>query len=323
MKVFIAGATGAVGRPLVRALLANGHEVMGMTRSAAKGAPVRAAGAQVVVADALDRDAVVRAVTEWAPDAVVNELTALESVRKYRNFDKEFALTNRLRTEGTDNLIAAATEAGARTFLSQSFGSWVYADGPAGLRTENDPLISKPFAKQRATFEALQHLEQATLGVSGMTGIVLRYAGFYGPGTSLAADGFVAEEVRKQRLPIVGDGAGVWSFIHVDDAAEATLAALEAGVAGVFNVVDDEPSPARDWIPFLAEVLGAKRPRHVPVWLARVAAGEIAVHAMTRMQGMSNEKAKSTFAWQPRYPSYREGFRRGFGLPKAQLRSTT
>lgn len=323
MKVFVAGATGAVGRPFVRALVANGHEVVAMTRSAAKAAPLRAAGAQVVVADALDREAVARVIAAAAPDAVVNQLTALEAVRNYKNFDKEFALTNRLRTKGTDNLVAAARAAGARLLVSQSYGSWIYATDGGGLKGEADPLVPKALPRQTASLAAIRQLEKATLDAPGMTGIALRYGSFYGPGTSIAIDGFIAEEVRKRRLPIVGNGAGVWSFIHVDDAAEATVAALEAGVGGVYNICDDEPAAARDWIPALAQALGARSPRRVPVWLARLAAGAVGVEAMTKMAGMSNAKARSTFAWRPAYPSYREGFRDGLGLPKAQLRSTT
>jgi nucleoside-diphosphate-sugar epimerase len=322
MKVFVAGATGAVGRPLVRSLIAHGHDVVAMTRSAAKGVPLRALGAEVVIADALDADGVLRAVTAAKPHAVVNELTALENVRKYRNLNKEFAPTNRLRTRGTDNLIVAARAAGSSIVVSQSFGNWVYETGGSALKTERDPLMSDVPAKVTEAFGAIQHLEKATLGASGLTGVVLRYGGFYGPGTSLSLDGFFADEVRRRKLPVVGSGAGLWSFIHVDDAAEATVAAIEAGVSGVFNIVDDEPVAARDWIPALAEALGAKKPRHVPVWLARLAAGEFGVRAMTTMAGMSNAKAKSTFAWQPTYASYREGFRHGLGRPKAQLRST-
>jgi nucleoside-diphosphate-sugar epimerase len=321
MKVFVAGATGAVGRPLVRSLIAHGHEVVAMTRSAAKGAPLRAIGAEVVIADALDADAVRRAVTAARPQAVVNELTALENVRKFRNLNKEFAPTNRLRIRGTDNLIAAAQAAGSSIVVSQSFGNWVYETGGSAVKTEDDPLISEVPANITEAFAAIKHLEKATLGARDLTGVVLRYGGFYGPGTSLALDGVFADEVRKRRLPVVGSGAGLWSFIHVDDAAEATVAAIEAGVAGVFNIVDDEPVAAREWIPALADALGAKKPRHVPVWLARLAAGEFGVRAMTRMAGMSNAKARSTFAWQPNYPSYREGFRHGLGRPKAQLRS--
>jgi nucleoside-diphosphate-sugar epimerase len=319
MKVFIAGATGAVGKPLVKLLRDGGHEVVGMTRSAARGAPLRALGAQVVIADAFDGPAVADAVASAQPDVVVNQLTALENLRSFRNIDREFALTNRLRTIGTDNLIAAARASGAHTVLSQSYGAWLYDRTTATLKAEDDPLDPAPPARLRETVAAIRHLEEATLQAPGMTGIVLRYANFYGPGTSIAVDGAIADELRKRRVPVVGDGGGVWSFIHVDDAAAATVAALEAGVGGIFNVVDDEPAPTRDWIPELAQAVGARAPRRVPAWLARPLAGEIGVLAMTRLRGMSNAKARATFGWQPAYPSYREGFRDGIGADAAHV----
>jgi len=321
MKVFVAGATGAVGKPLVKALLAGGHDVVGMTRSESRGAPLRALGAEVVIADAFDRQAVEAAVTAARPDVVVNQLTAIENVRKFNNLDREFALTNRLRTLGTDNLVAAATCAGASMLISQSYGPWVYARSGTELKTEADALDPTPPAKVRKTRAAIQHLEDATLGAAGVTGIVLRYANFYGPHTSIAADGLIAEQVRKRQLPIVGAGDGVWSFIHVEDAATATVAALNAGVGGVFNVVDDEPAATNEWIPAFAKAIGAKPPRHVPVWLARPLAGELGVVAMTQLRGMSNAKARATFGWQPSFPSYREGFRTGIGLPGSRAGS--
>jgi nucleoside-diphosphate-sugar epimerase len=319
MRIFIAGASGAVGRPLVRQLLERGHTVVAMTRSSAKGAELRALGAEVALADALDRDEVVRAVVDAQPDVVVNQLTALESVRKYRNFDAEFELTNRLRTEGTDYLLSAAVEAGAQQFVSQSYTGWTHGTSGGRTKTEDDPFDPDPVRTQRRTLAAIEHLEAVT--VEAPNGIALRYGSFYGPGTSIAVDGFVADEVRKRRLPIVGDGAGLWSFIHVDDAAAATVAAIEKRVSGIVNVVDDEPAAARDWIPALAEALGAPPPRHVPVWLARLAAGETGVRAMTRQSGASNAKAKALLDWTPRYPSYREGFRHGLAARPALRRA--
>ena len=322
MKVFIAGASGAVGQPLTRALRANGHEVVGMTRSSAKGARLRTLGAEVVLADAFDREAVRRAIEEARPDAVVNQLTALDSVRSLKNFDKAFALTNRLRTEGTDILLDASWSAGVHTVVSQSFGAWIYDRTGVGLASETDALDPNVPSKQRKSLAAIRHLEEATLSSGRGTGIALRYGYFYGPGNAISRNGTVSNEVRKRRLPIVGDGNGVWSFIHTDDAASATVAAIEAGVAGVFNICDDEPVRTGDWIPAFAEAIGAKPPRHVPTWLARPLAGEVGVVAMTEVRGMSNAKARATFDWRPSFPSYREGFRHGLGRASAQLRST-
>jgi nucleoside-diphosphate-sugar epimerase len=313
MKVFVAGATGAVGRPLTRLLVAAGHDVVAMTRSAARGEPLRALGAELVVADALDRAAVADAVTSAHPDVVVNELTAIENLRSFRNVDRAFAKTNRLRTEGTDNLVDAAVRSGAALIVSQSYGAWLYDRSSDGLKSEDDALDPAPPSGLRQTVAGIRHLEQATLQAPDTTGIVLRYANFYGPGTSIAVDADIADAVHKRRVPVIGDGGGVWSFIHVDDAAGATVAAIAAGVGGIFNVVDDEPAATRDWIPAFADAIGARPPRRVPTWLARPLAGEIGVIAMTRLKGMSNAKARATFGWQPSFPSYREGFRDGIG----------
>lgn len=313
MKVFVAGASGAVGMRLVPQLLAGGHEVVAMTRSPQKAERLRALGAEAVVADALDREAVVAAVAGTRPEAVVHQLTALTGVRSYRNFDREFALTNRLRTEGTDHLLAGARAGGARRFVAQSYGNWNYERTGTELKSEEDRLDPSPAKNQRRSLAAIRHLENAVLGTDGVEGVALRYANFYGPGTGIAADGEIVAEVRRRRLPIVGDGGGVWSFVHVDDAAAATIAALDHGAPGVYNVVDDEPAPVSSWLPALAEAVGAKPPRRVPAWLGRIGGGEVGVSMMTKVRGTSNGKARRELGWEPSYRSYREGFRTGLG----------
>jgi nucleoside-diphosphate-sugar epimerase len=310
MKVFVAGATGAVGKRLVPMLVARGYDVVGMTTSAAKVAALQGMGAKGVVADGLDRDAVLAAVKAAAPDVIVHQMTGLTGSTSLKQFDKSFALTNRLRTEGTDNLLMAAELAGVRRFIAQSYGSWNYARTGTGLKSEVDPLDTDPPANQRESLAAIRHLEDAVVGAGG---IALRYASFYGPGTGLALDGDIAELVRKRRLPIVGDGAGVWSFIHMDDAATATIAAIERGNPGIYNIVDDDPAPVSVWLPELARILGGKPPRRVPVWLGRLAVGEVGVSMMTKIRGTSNAKAKRELGWRPHYASWRDGFRTGLG----------
>jgi 2-alkyl-3-oxoalkanoate reductase len=311
MKVFVAGATGAVGKRLVPLMLAQGHDVVGMTRSPQKAGFVRELGAEPAVADGLDADAVREAVTKAEPEVVIHQMTALAGVKSFRNFDEGFALANRLRTEGTDHLLAAARSVGARRFVAQSFGNWNYERSGAGPKTEEDPFDSNPPAKQRRSLDAIRYLENAVTRADYLQGFALRYATFYGPGTGFAVDGDIAELVRRRRLPIVGDGSGVWSFVHVDDVAGATLAAAERGAPGAYNVADDEPAPVAVWLPEYAHALGAKPPRHVPVWLGRLASGEVGVSMMTRIRGASNAKAKRELGWEPRYGSWRQGFRSG------------
>jgi nucleoside-diphosphate-sugar epimerase len=284
-----------------------------MTRSPHKAKEIRARGAEPVVADGLDRGAVLAAVGAAAPQAVIHQMTALASAKSFRKFDDEFALTNRLRTEGLDHLIEAAQKAGATRFVAQSYGNWNYERVGSGLKRETDRLDPDPPRNQRRSLEAIRYLEEKVTSAAGLEGIALRYGNFYGPGTGIALDGEIAELVRKRRLPIIGDGAGVWSFIHLDDVATATCAALERGAPGIYNLVDDQPVAAATWIPELATVLGAKPPRRVPTWVGRIAAGEVGVSMMTQIRGISNEKAKREFGWQPRYADYREGFRMGLG----------
>jgi nucleoside-diphosphate-sugar epimerase len=320
MKVFVAGATGALGRKLVPQLVAQGHEVVGMTRSESKQDLVRSLGARPVVADALDRDAVAQAVASAEPEVIVHQLTALSgkpSIRDARHPDRSSMarMTNRLRTEGTDHLLAAGRAVGARRFVAQSFGSFRFARTGGPVQTEADPLDPDPPGVRQPGLEAFLYLERAVTTIEWGEGLALRYGGFYGPGTgmSLAPDAVMAGPIRKRRFPIVGDGGGVWSFVHIDDAAAATAIAVEHGGPGVYNVVDDDPAPVREWLPVLASALGAKPPRRIPRWLGRLAAGEVATLMMTEARGASNAKAKRELGWQLRYPSWRQGFAHGLG----------
>ncbi|MFL5883448.1 MAG: NAD-dependent epimerase/dehydratase family protein [Thermoleophilaceae bacterium] len=307
MKVLVAGAAGAIGKQLVPMLVARGHEVTGMTRSPSKEALVRQLGAKPVVADALDPDQVARAVAQAEPDVIVHELTALSGSFDMRNFDRYFAMTNRLRTEGTDHLLAAGQAMEVRRFVAQGYAGWPYARTGGWIKTEDDPLDPTPAEHMRETLEAFERLEQAVIGAEWTEGVVLRYGGFYGPGTSLAPGARDTEAIRKRKFPIVGSGAGVWSFVHIEDAAEATVEAVEHGRRGIYNIVDDEPAPVAEWLPEIARLIGAKPPRHVPLWLGRLLAGDAGVAMMTDVRGASNAKAKRELGWQPRHPSWRQG----------------
>jgi nucleoside-diphosphate-sugar epimerase len=320
MKVFVAGATGAIGRQLVPILVERGHEVTGMTRTPAKQDVIQQLGARPVVADALDPEAVAQAVAEAESEVVIHELTAIDAGSVRRSIDKAFAQTNRLRTEGTDHLLAAAKATGARRFIVQSFAGWPYARIGGPIKTEEDPLDDSPPKQVRETLAGIRHLERAVTGAKGIEGLALRYGGFYGPGTSLGLtpDGEQIEMLRKRRIPVVGSGAGMWSLIHIEDAAAATAAAVERGAPGVYNVVDDEPASVSVVLPELAEVIGAKPPRHVPRWLGRLIAGEAAVIMMTEVRGASNEKAKRELGWELRYPSWRLGFRDGLAADRTE-----
>jgi nucleoside-diphosphate-sugar epimerase len=307
MKVFVAGATGAMGRQLVPRLLQDGHRVVGMTRSESKRAQLWDLGAQPVVADALDPDQVARAVAEAQPDVIVHELTAITEFDS-RHFDRAFAPTNRLRTEGTDHLLSAGQAVGVRKFVAQSYAAWPYARIGGPIKSEEDPLDPTPPRQMRQSLAAIRHLEEAVLGADWTEGIVLRYGAFYGPGTSMSADSAQLEMIRKRRFPVVGDGGGLWSFVHIADAAEATAAAIEHGRRGVYNVVDDEPAPVAEWLPALAEAIGAPKPRRVPRVVGRMFAGEAGAVMMTEIRGASNAKAKRELGWAPGHPSWRRGF---------------
>jgi len=321
MKIFVAGATGALGRRLVPLLVSKGHTVVGTTRTPDKADVLRAAGATPVVFDALDGDAVIDAVSQAEPEVVVHELTALTEFSDFRKLDESFADTNRLRTEGTDHLLEGMRQLPVRRIVAQSYaGAGFYAPTGGPVKTEDDPFNTDPPAAMRRTVDAVRHLERAVLEADRTRGTVLRYGSFYGPDTSLGEGGVYHDAVRRRQFPIVAGGTGVWSFLHIEDAATATLAAIESGRTGVYNIVDDDPAPIAEWLPFLAAVIGAKPPRRVPAWLARVFVGEAGVIMMMEARGASNAKAKRELGWRLAHPSWRTGFRVGLGgaeIPKA------
>jgi nucleoside-diphosphate-sugar epimerase len=296
---------------LIPQLKSQGYEVTASTRSRTKAEQLRALGAEPVVVDALDRDAVMQAVMRAEPDVVIHQLTAIGPGADLKHFDRWFERTNRLRTEGTDHLLEAARAAGTRRFIAQSYCAWSYERTGSEPKTEDSPLDPNPPAEQTQSLAAIRHLESAVLGATALDGIVLRYGAFYGPGTGISVDGDQAELVRKRRFPVVGDGTGMWSFIHIDDAASATVAAIDHGEPGIYNIVDDEPVPVAKWLPELARNLGAKPPRRVPEWIGRLATGEVGVSMTTQIRGASNAKAKRELGWAPRFRTYREGFARG------------
>ena len=313
MRIFLAGATGAVGTRLVPVLVNAGHSVVGTTRSAGKADALRQTGAEPVVMDGLDREAVLAAVTAAEADVVVHQLTALAGMGNPRKFDEEFAATNRLRTDGTDNLLAAARATGAKRFVAQSYTGWPNERTGGPVKTEEDPLDPHPTKASRRTLAAIEYLESTVAEAVGLDGVVLRYGSFYGPGTGLHAGGDLLEMIRRRRFPVVAGGRGVFSFVHIDDAATATLAAIERGAPGIYNIVDDDPAPVVEWLPYLAEVIGAKPPLQLPGWLARPMLGEHGMAMMTTVRGASNAKAKRELDWRPAYPSWRQGFRTGLG----------
>jgi 2-alkyl-3-oxoalkanoate reductase len=306
MHIFLAGATGAVGQTLIPALLDHGHTVTGTTRSAGKADALRRLGARPVVMDGLDRAAVLGAGAGAEPDVIVHQMTALAGA-DVRNFDRAFATTNRLRTEGTEHLLAAARDVGVPRVVAQSFAGWPFARSGAPVKTEADPLDPDPPKGMHATLAAIRRLEAL---VTEAGGVILRYGGFYGPGTGMAPGGEQVEQIRRRRIPLVGDGGGIWSFVHTDDVAAATVAAVERGRPGeIYHVCDDDPAPVREWLPALAAAIGAPPPRRVPAWLARLVAGPAAVSMMTQVRGASNAKAKAELDWAPSRPTWREGFR--------------
>jgi len=305
MRVFVTGATGALGRHLVPGLVAAGHEVTATTRTPGKAGQLRGAGAAPVIVDGLDRQAVIAAVRAAAPQVIVHQMTALAGLRSLRNPDKAFAVTSELRTRGTDNLLAAAAAAGTRRVIAQGYaGPGPDKPSGGGLRTEEDPPGLRPIRSAGHGPAAIAYVE-TTVPAGAPEGVVLRYGAFYGPGAS----DVLVEMVRKRQLPVIGGGTGVWSFLEITDAAAATVAAVGRGARGVYNVVDDDPAPVADWLPYLAEVLGAKPPLRLPAWLGRLLAGEFVTAQMTTSRGSSNQKARKQLGWQPRYASWREGFR--------------
>jgi nucleoside-diphosphate-sugar epimerase len=319
MRVFVAGATGAVGQQLVPALVSSGHQVTATTRSPAKLAGLRSAGAEPVLVDGLDAMAVGEAVARAEPEVVIHEMTAIPDSIDVRHFDRTFAATNVLRTRGIDHLLAAAAAAGARRVLAQSFAGWPYSRSGGPVKSEEDELDPQPPAAQRGTLAAIRYLEHAVLSAP-LEGVVLRYGSLYGPG---ASDETVSL-IRRRQFPVIGTGAGIWSFLHVADAAAATVAATDHGAPGIYNVADDEPSAVSYWLPEVARIISAKPPRHIPLWLGKLAVGEVGASMMTRIRGASNAKARQELGWQPTWASWRDGFARGLtGSQEADGRQET
>jgi nucleoside-diphosphate-sugar epimerase len=312
MRVFVAGSTGAVGKILVPHLIENGHEVVALVRAANKAEALEAMGAKAALADALNKEELTATIRRAEPEVIIHQLTALAGVANFKKLDEEFALTNRFRTEVTDTLLAAARMVGTRRFIAQSFCGWPFAREGGPVKTEEDPLDPNPPDSFSKTLAAIRYLEDTVRRTVDIEALALRYGIFYGPGTGIAEDGSVVKLVRKRRMPIVGDGAGVWSFIHIDDAARATVAAISHGDPGIYNIVD-EPAPVSTWLPALAQAVGAKPPYKVPVWLGKLAIGEGGVSMMTMIRGGSNAKAKRELGWQPTYTSWRRGFVEGLG----------
>jgi nucleoside-diphosphate-sugar epimerase len=305
MRVFVAGASGVVGRRLVPLLADRGHHVVATTRRPEMVEALRALGADAVVMDGLDAASVGEAVARAEPEVVIHQMTSLAGVEDLRRFDEEFALTNELRTRGLDHLLTASEAVGVHRFVAQSYTGWPNERVGGPVKTESDPLDPDPPAQQRRSVEAIDYLERVVTA-GPIEGVVLRYGSLYGPGTSMANE--YADLIRARKLPLVGDGAGVWSFIHADDAAKAAVVAAEGGAPGVYNIVDDEPAPVSVWLPYLADRLGARPPRHVPAWIARFAIGEVGVSMMTQIRGASNAKARRELGWEPAWRSWREGF---------------
>jgi nucleoside-diphosphate-sugar epimerase len=316
MRILVAGATGAVGRRLVPLLVSKGHAVMGLSRTPEKAAAIRAVGAEALAADGLDAESIRAVVNSARPDVIVHEMTDLRGASDLRAFDRSFANTNRLRTEGVDHLLQAAREAGVKRFVAQSFCGWPYARIGGPVKSEADPLDPEPPQEFRRTLNAIRHLETAVAGAHDLEGIVLRYGALYAEDTGVF-EGSMVGDLRRRRAPLIGKATGWWSFLHADDAAGATAVAIERGAAGIYNIVDDDPASVQTWLPALAEILGAPRPFRVPAWLARIMVGEHIVSLMTQTRAGSNTKAKKELGWQPIYGSWREGFAEAVArLPK-------
>jgi nucleoside-diphosphate-sugar epimerase len=307
MKVFVAGGTGAIGRELVPQLVATGHEVVATSRSPKGAEEIQELGGKPAIADGLDEQTMTEAVRRARPEVVIHEMTALAGKMDLRHFDRWFATTNELRTKGTDILLRAARQAGARRLIAQSYSGWPAIREGGAVKAEEDPLDPDPAKWTRESMAAIRHVEQTVPGAEGLEGVVLRYGTLYGPDTGMTSSEAL-DTLRKRQFPIIGEGGGMWSFVHAADAASATVAALDHGAPDIYNVVDDDPAPAAQWIPYLADVIGAKPPRHVPAWLGRIVAGEVPVMMMTSSRGAANEKAKRELGWKPQYASWREGF---------------
>lgn len=318
MRVLVVGATGAIGRQLVPQLIEAGHQVSATTRSPAKLDGLRAAGAEALVVDGLDAAAVGAAVARAEPDVIVHEMTAIPASMSFRKFGQMFAATNALRTTGLDHLLVAAAAQGVRRLIVQSYAGWPNVRSGGPVKTEDDLLDPDPPAAMRATLDAIRYLER-TVTAAPLDGLVLRYGSLYGPGSS---EIFV-RLLRRRQVPIIGDGAGVWSFLHVTDAAGATVAAVQGGAPGIYNIVDDEPAAVAEWLPVLARAAGAKPPLHVPAWVGRLAAGEAGLSVMTQARGCSNAKAKRELPWQPLWPSWRDGFARGLAQARPGERAAS
>jgi 2-alkyl-3-oxoalkanoate reductase len=312
MRVFVAGGTGVIGQYLVPGLISAGHEVTASTRSALKANQLKNQGATPVVVDGLDREGVIKAVTTAQPEVIIHQMTSLTSLKGFRHFDKDFAVTNELRSKGTDYLLDAAAQAGTRRFIAQSFVGWTNGWSGSQIKTETDPLDPHPLAVTTNSLAAIRHVEEVVPDTA-TEGLVLRYGVLYGHGASEA----MLEAVRKRQLPLIGGGTGTWSFTEVTDAASATVAAVTRGAPGIYNVVDDDPAPVSQWLPYLASSLGAKPPMRAPAWLGRLLGGEMTVAMMTELRGASNEKAKRELGWTPAYPSWRDGFPVWAQAPKA------
>jgi len=303
MRVFVAGATGVIGQYLVPGLITAGHEVTASTRSPLKASQLKRQGATPVIVDGLDREAVLKAVAAAQPEVIIHQMTALTSMKSFRNLDRQFAVTNELRSTGTDYLLEAAQMAGTRRFIAQSFIGWNNARSGSAVKTEQDPLDPHPLPGTTKTLAAVKYLEETVL-TAVPEGLVLRYGIFYGHGAS----DLMLEVVRKRQLPVIGGGTGIWSFTEITDAAAATVAAVSHGAPGLYNVVDDEPAPVAQWVPYLAACLAAKPPMRAPAWLGRLLGGEMIVSWMMEGRGASNDKAKRELGWTPKYPSWRDGF---------------
>ena len=313
MKVFVAGSTGAIGRSLLPLLIEKRHDVVALVRTPARAKDVEALGARAAVADALDPDGLRAAIRRAAPEAVIHELTSLKGVTNFRRFDQTFALTNRFRTRTLDTMLAAARSIGVRRFIAQSYCGWPYAREGSPVKTEDDPLDPAPPTSFRESLAAIRYLEDTIRQTRDIQAFALRYGNLYGPGTDISAEGTVADLVSRRKLPLFGSGAGVWSFIHVRDAASATVAAMSRGSPGIYNVVDDEPVPVNVWLPALANALGARPPRRLPAWVGALLLGDGGLSMMTLARGGSNAKSKRELAWQPSFASWRRGFVEGLG----------